>query len=328
MSFYEAAQLHAKQQREDGHPIDENTRKWIEVPEWTREQEKDEIQKFQRPDNDPNAASRLGLRVRLCGSPAAALALEHMAEHCLGELQAVAETIREGEINAAQASIAAEQLARVIGTACCQMNKLALKHPQIFIPFTRSEYWMWPVMKSTYPAFGDDEKTLLTNLEIGTKLPLRLDPKAQWARTIDDGAGRIAWQLLMYVYSARSENGPWAKSFGEFNILADKLPARPNKQSAGEWWAVALAALLTSYPEPENVEEFKRLVTAPSKRSTPGRIKQAILDVLKARFVSFVRTSRLARTPVHHCDCGNPAIKRVAGNSWICERCDTLPDLT
>ena len=331
ISHIEGAFRIAKQKKEAGQPIDDLTRRWIEVPEWTDDRERQEIQKFLRPSNDPWGPRRLSIRVHLNGSSAAAQALGSMARECLDQLQVVADTIREDKLTSAEASIAAEELANVIGNACCKMNELALKHPQIFTRFSRTGYWKWPVMKSTYPEFGDDEEALLRKLQLGKDLPLRLDRKAQWARRIDDAAGRIAWQLLWYVWNARSENNTLRANYGEFSKMADAL-ARPNKKSAPKWWEVAKAALLNSYPMLEKVDEFNRLVTAPSKRRSPGRIRQAILDILKARFISLVRVVHCVKKPSHFCECGNVGIK-ASVNGWICGRCDrlehtSLPDPT
>jgi len=322
ISHIELAWRIAKQAREAGKPIDDLTRRWIEVPEWTDERENQEIQNFLRPSRDPMGARRLAIRVRINGSQSAARALGNMARECLDQLQDVADTIREDKLSSACASIAAEELASVIGNACCKMNELALKHPQIFTRFSRTSYWKWPVMKSTYPEFGDDEEALLTKLQIGKDLPLRLDQKAQWARWIDDDASKIAWKLLWYVWHARSENNTWGADFGEFSKMADAL-ARPNKKSAPKWWEVAKVALLNSYPNLEELDEFKRLVTAPSKRRSPGRIRQAIFDILEARFNSLVRDVHPINKSLHFCECGNPAVKH-SSNGWICDRCAHL----
>lgn len=117
ISHFELAEQIAKECRESGRPIDEDTRKWIEIPEWTDERERQEIQKFFRPNDDPWEPQRLGCRVLLNGSATAAQALGTMAEQCLQELQIAANSISGSELYSAHASIAAEQLARVIPVA-------------------------------------------------------------------------------------------------------------------------------------------------------------------------------------------------------------------
>ena len=320
-SDYELASLIAKQCREADRPVDNLTRKWIEVPTWTEDRECQEIHSFLRPNNDAMGPRRLGIRVHLNGSQAAAQALGSMARECLDQLQDVADSIRDDKFRSDHASIAAEELARVIGDACCKMNELARTHPRIFQRFSR-ELWKWPIMKSTCPEFGDDETALLNRLKIGKDLPLRLDRKALWARQIDDEAGRIAWHLLWYIRRVRSENNTCGANYGEFSKMADAL-ARPNRKSAPKWWEVAKAILLYSYAKLEEVDEFKRLVTAKSKRRTSGRIRQAIFDKLKDRFISLVKDPRRAKTTPHLCDCGNAALRRSI-DGWICERCYSM----
>jgi hypothetical protein len=275
-----------------GRPVDELTRRWIEVPQWTDERERQEIQKFLRPNNDPMGPRRLSIRVSLNGSQAAAEALGSMAGECLDQLLVVADSIREDELISAHASIAAEELARVIGNACCKMNELARSHPRIFQRFSR-KLWKWPIMKSTYPEFGDDELGLLAGLRLAEDLPLRLDSKAQWARWIKDDAGRFAWQLLWYVWRARSENNRWGLIYGDFSNMVDELPPL-DKHSAPKWWKVAKAALLYSYPKPLEVAELAALVKGRRARRYPSRLEEAILSKLENRFLSFARKSSAA----------------------------------
>jgi hypothetical protein len=288
LSDIELAWRSARRSKEAGRPIDEFTRRWIEVPEWTDEQELHEIRNFLRPNNDPMGPRRLSIRVHLNGSQSAAQALGAMARECLEQLQAVADTIQEEELTSAHASMAAEELASVIGNACSKMNELARKHPRIFHRFSRKGHWKWPVMKSTYPEFGDDENALLKGLQLGADLPLRLDPRAQWARWIGDESGKIAWQLLWYVWRTRSENNAWGFDFGIFSKMADALPPL-DKRSAPKWWKVAKEALLYSYPKPLEVPELAALVKGRKMRRYPSRLQEAILSKLEKRFLSLAR---------------------------------------
>lgn len=290
ISIYELSCKIAREEKEAGRPIDEDTRRWVEVPDWTDEREKEEIQNFLRPNDDPWGVDRLAWRVLLNGSQAAAQALGTMAERCLNQLQFVANATSEDELTSAHASIASHQLAKVIGRACSEMNELALKHPRIFQRFSRKSFLKWPVMKSTYPEFGDDEAPLLAGLQLGKDLPVRLDHKAQWARWIKDDVGMIAWQLLQYVWRARSENNRLRIDYGNFGKMADAL-APFDKYSAPEWWKVAKAVLLYSYPKPLEVVELAALVKGRKERRYPSRLEEAIFSKLENRFRSFAKKS-------------------------------------
>jgi hypothetical protein len=286
ISLFQLSEDIARDCRETGKPIDEETRQWIEVPEWTTERERKEIHSFLRPHEDPFQAARLGCRVELCGSIGAAMALGSMAEECLRHLQHAADDASNSDLTSAHASIALEQLVRVLASACAELNDLARKRPRLFHRFSR-KLWKWPVMKSTYPGFGDDEPALFAGLQLGQDLPLRLDRKAQWAKAINDDAGRIAWQLLWYVWLARSENNRIGFNYGPFSAKADALPAL-DKKSASLWWKVAKEALLLCYPKPLEVSELTALVTKRKDRF-PSRRAEAILAKLESRFLSLAK---------------------------------------
>jgi hypothetical protein len=287
-SHIELAWNIARKCKNTGRPIDELTRRWIEVPDWTEERESREIQNFLRPNDDPMGPRRLAIRVHLNGSQKAAHALGAMARECLDQLQVVADSIREEELTSAHASIAAEELASVIGSACFKMNELARKYPRIFHRFSRKGYWKWPVMKSTYPEFGDDAEALLSGLQLGADLPLRLDRRAQWARWTEDDTSKFAWHLLWYVWGARSENNVWGVDYGVFGKMADALPPL-DKDSAPNWWGVAKEALLYSYPKPFQVPELAALVKGRKERRYPSRLEEAIFSKLEKRFLSLAR---------------------------------------
>jgi hypothetical protein len=218
ISHMEVAWRSAEVCKEHGLPIAEHTRGWLKVPYWTDEREKQEIQSFLLPSDDTMRPGKLSVRVLLNCSPAAAQALGSMASECLNQLQVVADSVRESELNSDQASIAAEELAWVIGNACCKLNELARTHPRIFHPFSRKDYSQWPVMKSTYPEFGDDEAGLLRGLQLGWDLPLRLDRKAQWARWLKDdtGADRLGPALVRMARAFREQHlGRAVRRFGQ-----------------------------------------------------------------------------------------------------------------
>lgn len=257
-----------------------------EIHNWTDERERKEIERFLRPNGDPCTPERLFVRVRR-GSSSAAFALAAMAEDCLNQLHSAAEQTSGFRGTDGCAQIAAYELSRVVVKACSKMNQLAKRHPRIFHRMSR---WclQWPVMKSTYAEFGDDEPALLRGLWLGHDKPHRLDASAQWARWINDDVGRFAHSLLMYVWSARSENNRIGFDYGHFTKLADAL--RPlDKHSAPKWWKVAEAALIYTYPNPLHVPELAALVAGRKKRRYPSVLAQAIFAKLKARFISFAK---------------------------------------
>ena len=74
--------------------------------------------------------------------------------------------------------------------------------------------------------------------------------------------------------------------YGKFGEAVERLP-KFTDDSADEWWKAARVVFLFTYPKPETIPELAKLVKPLTKRRSPGRMKQAILDLLKARFIGF-----------------------------------------
>jgi hypothetical protein len=127
-------------------------------------------------------------------------------------------------------------------------------------------------------------KELFSRIKLGSGVLVEIDPAtAKWK---PDEAGQIAYRLLCFVEAAR--NHPIR--YGEAGQEAKNLPQFCD-DSADAWWKVARATLLDSYPQPDKAEVLNRLVTDPQRRRSPGRIRQSVLDILKARFLSFARNT-------------------------------------
>ena len=101
-----------------------------------------------------------------------------------------------------------------------------------------------------------------------------------------DDAADIAFALLCYLWESRSENRKPETDCGKIGEAVDRLP-KFKDDSADEWWKAARVVFLFTYPKPETVPELAKLVKPLTKRRSPGRMKQAILDLLKARFIGF-----------------------------------------
>lgn len=165
-------------------------------------------------------------------------------------------------------------LARLAQLATHELGHIGRDRPELLRTCARNED-AWPVMKSKRNALSDEEKELFSKIELGADAILELDPAtAKWKM---DSAGRIAYSLLRYVEHARKV-ATIAKSLEPFSD--DTAPA---------WWNAAELALFDSYPRAtlHNVPELNAIVTSKSKRKSPGRIRQAILETLKSRFLSF-----------------------------------------
>lgn len=150
---------------------------------------------------------------------------------------------------------------------CDRLEKLQQK-PRRFEALRRiaRESTTWPALISERPEQLADLDAQLKALELGRDRPL--SPVKPSVFGNDEGSA-IAFSLLDYV----STNCP-----GGMPVFSG--------ESEQQWWEAAEEALLATYPEPELIEELSRLVTGPSKRKSPGRLRQAILDMLERRFKS------------------------------------------
>ena len=177
---------------------------------------------------------------------------------------------------------AALHLAELLREVCSKFSRLCKEQSELFQRAARQS-WRWPVMMSTHPRLCDDYKAIFSGLQLGGDTPLELDKYAKWKW---DDVADIAFALLCYLWDCRRENRRLHVDYGKIGEAVDRLPQFTD-DSANEWWKAARVVFLFRYPEPETVPEFAKLVRGRTKRRTPGRMKQAVLDLLKARFISF-----------------------------------------
>jgi len=179
---------------------------------------------------------------------------------------------------------AAEALRAVAELAVDRLNNL----PPEILRKVGSRSATWPLIDSPQRNLRDDRKTIFANTQVGKGLPVEIDSSARW---ILDEAGELAASLLAALHNAKqSERGPlWSK-------VRSLPPFEDEPETLLAWWVAAWDLFRSSYPHPEEVPEFNRLVTAKSKRKSPGRIKQAIQETLQARFYSLARPDQPYRT--------------------------------
>jgi hypothetical protein len=180
---------------------------------------------------------------------------------------------------------AAQKLADLALSATAALTNIARDKAELLRPYAR-ESDAWPVIKSKREKLSDDEKDLFAGIQLGEDAIIELDPPT--ARWKWDDAGQISYSLLRRIELARAGSRHPPLDFGEIGKRAKRLPEFCDRTWLA-WWEEARRIFLASYPEPQNVEVLNRLVTAATKRKSPGRIKAAILDMLRCRFLSFAR---------------------------------------
>lgn len=182
---------------------------------------------------------------------------------------------------------AAQELARLAIEATGRLNRILIKKPEL-LKGLAGHFRAWPVIKHKKARLSEDEKQLFSMIGLGADDFIENDPQAAKWRL--DDAGLIAYYLLVYILRARGDIA-CSLNFGGFRDHAQKyLTKKFCADSASDWWNFAKAVLLYSYPEPHTIDELNQLVSKNSvKRKSPGRLKQAILDKLQARFLSFAQ---------------------------------------
>ncbi len=176
---------------------------------------------------------------------------------------------------------AAMELARLAAQSTHDLNDIAARTPELFQPLARVRH-AWPVIKSRRTGrkqLSAAENTLFGKIQLGVDSMIELDPAT--ARWKFDDAGKISYWLLAHLHHIRER----------FKKMQLKV-APFSDDSSGDWWMAAKKVLLQSYPAPEEVQEFDVLVTAKTKRKSPGRRRAKILEVLESRFLSFARNPR------------------------------------
>lgn len=202
---------------------------------------------------------------------------------------------------------------RITADACQALDQMTASNPKAMRPLAR-KMLTWPMPRSRYKRNCPPE-SCLAEMQLGEDVPIAQSAAAKWETR--GAATQYAVALYGHLERIRADG----------DITVGGKPAKKwlppfTRKTAPLWWHMARGFLLASYPQPERVAELAALVTAPTKRTTPGRIRAAILALLKNRLFSLADTPHAAHA-LHFCECGNPA-SRKDGSDWICERCYAL----
>ena len=236
---------------------------------WSDERYQRETQEFLSIDRDIEAS--LFARAKRKKSGAQPMALK--AEDLIEELFVAAKDGNEE---------AASSVARILQRGVNQLTDLAKSNPNVLQPAARRS-WKWPVLKSRHPRISDDHEKMFGELNLGYDLPFYLD---RWSKWRIDEFTEIALDLLGYVWHSRKENCGLF-DYQRVGELADSLPEFRKGPNANKWWELAKAHLLFTYPKPETMTEFARLVRL--RRRTPSVVREKILERIKQRFMNFAR---------------------------------------
>lgn len=212
---------------------------------------------------------------------AAGLALQR----AIADLEKAAGARGMAEIQAA----AWAQIHYTLWSSVASMNRHATKHQRLFEFASRACYW--PVVQSPGLGFLDAEQAdILKILRVGSAVPISV-VNTKWHP--HDGIGKLAMDLWHRVYNRRlfehplDADDPVAdhQAAKRFRKQAAALPPFSEK-SLEQWWTLAKGVLERRWNDPGQQEDLTKLVTAESKRKSPGRAKEHLFRTVRERFES------------------------------------------
>lgn len=182
------------------------------------------------------------------------------------------------------------------------INTLKNAKPKLFEKIAKGKP-QWPVLRSRHPFYCEAEDVLLA--DVGKSYEFIIDSSAKW--NPNDPGTKVAMDLYFYLDDLRDK----ANAFINMEIVGMEkkkiLAERPwinqvamlkefNRDSALDWWRLAVIFLKDSYPEPNkvtmlaNVANTKQHYRANTKRSSgilsPGNFNRDIFHNIKGKFIS------------------------------------------
>jgi hypothetical protein len=150
-------------------------------------------------------------------------------------------------------------------------------------PFAR-QCGRWPMMRSTNPRLCAPDEWL-SDLQLGDEVPIQND---QHSKVKPDHAADVARQLFFFLEDQRQRGVMFILPDGKRRKAKDVLPPFTTS-SAKIWWPFAEHTFSRSYPEPEKDEWLSHIASTPSRRRSPGRMREQILTKIRERFLHMAR---------------------------------------
>jgi len=204
---------------------------------------------------------------------------------------------------------AAQHVAEYAILTTKSFQRLAQKNSEGVKSVAEREFAL-PVMRSPLPQLNESDPDW-EQLKLGAAFPFRWN---KYSRVNPrDTIGNFAFKLWKYVFDLKIETRRVLK---ELQIDEDvvrscrgNLPLElqsailpeyhPISESVSAWWNVAKNCLVEAYPHPqlpgeinEEVSALDALITAPSQRRTPGKLRSHILGRLEKKFFGFAGLNR------------------------------------
>jgi hypothetical protein len=190
---------------------------------------------------------------------------------------------------------AAQAWSELMRDSVAALNRFAERDKPESLRLLARNWFVWPINKRLEEAKTARESKLFKLLEVGKDYHQteRRPGKTKWKW---DHAGSLAQDLISCIEATRTRG---ISTIDKILLArARRLPPW-GRTSAKQWWEVGKAFFLASYPKPSEVPELNQLVTAKTKRLSPGRIDNAVLDLIRVRMLSMPpQAADEAREPI------------------------------
>jgi hypothetical protein len=202
----------------------------------------------------------------------------------------------------AESSDAAEVCTKITIEMVEIINALKRASPKLFNDAARKRT-QWPVLRSRHPLYCEAEDDLLAN--VGKGYDFIIDSSAKW--NPEDPGTKIAMDLYFYMDELREKATAFVKKKNTYVERKKILARRPwieqvanlqdfNRDTALDWWKLAVIFLKDNYPDPIAVPPLAILANAKSNQQAgpirsadkklPGNIRRDIYHNIKGKFIS------------------------------------------
>jgi len=220
-------------------------------------------------------------------------------------LAAIEKLKRQRNLPVNMQTAAWRQIYDALWTGVAEMNRTAIKSPGLFSFGAACSYW--PVIKS--PALGFEQEhpqapELFQRLKIGEATAVKI-AGSKWLP--DDALGREALRLWNRVNNAalftvpidpnpKGDDSPAdRKAAAKFKKRCRALPGFMQQGAWPKWFDLAKEIFEREFDSQwHDLRQRERLTSAvsPSKRSTPGRVKECVVRKIREKFASMAGANK------------------------------------
>jgi len=194
------------------------------------------------------------------------------------------ELVEMGNEDAVKAAV--EELERFVRL----LNLSAKTNPEVFKKVA-GQMQSWPVVYSPHPKLNKIPKRIAKQIGLGADIDFAFSSATKW--NPNDTGCKIAIHLYQHIKKMRQY--PPSNQYSQRFAEALNLPDIKQSTAAYDWWGLAKAILLDSYPKPEEDKVLRGL----TKIKDRFKVRDKILECIENKFISlFPKEFRDKREPL------------------------------